>query len=632
MPNFNFLTTNLWPVSEGRLVNGQGVSVFDDLGTEYLDLTCQTLNLAYGHRHPRITAAVEEQLRHIWFSSSRFGSKPFIDLSKLLVSVAPHGLTAVNLKMCDGSDAVETAIKLARLHTRAKKLLCIRGAWHGETSGTLGLCSFESTKEYVTSETDVIFSQEATLESLAQEVARHSDLAAVIVDPAGVSNGLFQTEDCERWLREIRRLCDDKGVALIFDEIQTYGGFLGAHLFAASYFNVIPDLLCLGKALGSGLPLAATLCREEFRALLDYNNGEFTYGGQALSCAAGLAALGQYLDNRPEVEAGLNHWVSSLTRHLQNLEPVEIRRLGFITTITRKNPRFRESWTREIVRRAFEARLVIRPTNHGSSILIKPPIVISATMADTACSKLREIVDDVEGSFYRNHVRQKPLQANDNKAYVDELLSSLGPGFSSKPRNPKDQETLSEQLVRIGIPINRTFSRTDGSLDYWYQKGLSLNSVLPDLKKDTDYALINALLVRQQNALEMAHFHSFVIGDRWPGNTLVNGSEIMLIDFDIQYEGDLQRLCLFEEMFSLFQFLSHIERPDFLTSLSTRFTNGIRRRFDYEEVLDVWSAIKNFYTNSLKPTVNSSLSLDRYARVASVMTECFDTNLASRKT
>jgi acetylornithine/succinyldiaminopimelate/putrescine aminotransferase len=601
-------------------VAGRGVTVTDENGTDFLDLTGQTLTLAFGHLHPRIATSVADQLQHLWFASSRFGSRPTMDLAKLLVSIAPTGLTRVNLKMCDGSDAVETAIKLARLHTRAMRLLCVKGAWHGETSGTLGLCSFESGKEYVVSERDVSFSTEPTLESVLGLIARSTDAAAVIIDPVGVSNGLFLEQNCAERLRDIRELCDKKGIMLIFDEVQTFGGFLGSNLFASDYFKVTPDLLCLGKALGGGLPLAATLCRTELGGLLDYNNAEFTYGGQALACAAGLAALNEYLECNSEVESNLRSWSNSIDTHLGCNVAVEIRRFGFITTITRREKRFRAHWTRELETRALQSKLIVRRTNQGEALLMKPPIIISATESEVACERLAALIEDVEVHFRGSQgVRVKLSQANKNKSYVDDLLRCLGSSFGSRLRTPREQEIISEQLGSIGVPVNKMYSKHDRQGEYWHEPGQSMDIALPEIREAVDYPLVNALLVRQQNALEMAHAHSIVIGDRWPGNSIVvNENKIVLIDFDIQYEGNARVLYLFEEMFSLFHCLAHVGRDEFLEPLASRFLRGIARRFTGDELLMVWHAIARFYSNPSKEQTESSLPPESYYKVLTV--------------
>src|SRR5262249_9706614 len=155
MAEFSYLTSNIWPTSAARLATGHGMLVTDEDGNEFLDLTGQTLNLALGHLNSRVRTRVLKQVDELWFASSRFGSRPAMYLAELLVSIAPTELTTANVKMCDGSDAVETAIKLARLHTRLNRVLCVKGAWHGETSSALGLCSYEARKEYLVTDHEV---------------------------------------------------------------------------------------------------------------------------------------------------------------------------------------------------------------------------------------------------------------------------------------------------------------------------------------------------------------------------------------------------------------------------------------------------------------------------------------------
>lgn len=137
------------------------------------------------------------------------------------------------------------------------------------------------------------------------------ELAAVVLDPAQVSHGLTSGLDAAG-LTDLRAACDRAGTLLVFDEIQTFG-WLGDALFVTDLTDVTPDVICLGKALGAGYPLAAVLCRAEFGGVLGYNDAEFTYGGHAVSCAAALAGLTQLTGWRPRLTKRTRAFTALLT-------------------------------------------------------------------------------------------------------------------------------------------------------------------------------------------------------------------------------------------------------------------------------------------------------------------------------
>jgi 4-aminobutyrate aminotransferase-like enzyme/tRNA A-37 threonylcarbamoyl transferase component Bud32 len=622
MSLYPYLTTNLIPRAPGYLVSGRGALVIDAFGREYIDLSAQTLNLALGHVNVAVHAGVMSQIDKIWFTSSRFSSKPFLELSKKLISLAPKGITAIAMKMCDGSDAVETAIKMARLHRRTHRILCISGAWHGETAQALSLSSYEHSKEYVSGYPDVAFSREPTLASLLALIENNPTAAAVIIDPIGVSNGLFNHGELRKYLPKIRDACDCCGALLVFDEIQTFGGFLGRNLFAAESLGVIPDIICVSKALGAGLPLAAALCTEELRGLLDYNNAEFTNGGQALACAAGLAALDDYIERREVYGSLCEDFGRILGEYFTANSSVELRKHGFLCTIARTQDRFRETWTQRVDERALQAGILVRRTERGRRILVKPPIIIDQFTLRRACAILVEVIDGVEKDLQLGEgIRTKPIQQNKHEFYVGELLRTLGPGFSARTRTALEQENISDKLLLAGVPASRVHASTD-AIDAPFYAGQSADNVLPVWSRAGDYPSLNAFVIRQQNAIEMAHSAGILIGDRWPGNTIIRGDEIILIDFDIAYDGQLGVLTAFEELFSLYQTIAHIDNREFARKIAARFIPAFRGRHP-SNAGRAWQAINTFYGRIGKTTTPTSLSHDTYRKASSVFRKHF---------
>lgn len=162
-------------------------------------------------------------------------------------------------------------------------------------------------------------------------------------------------------LAALRVACDDMGTLLIFDEIQAFGWVVGGW-FTTDVHGVRPDMICLGKALGGGLPLAAVITHTDFSAILGYNDAEFTGGGAPIPCAAALAVL----DTLAGLQPGLGRRVIDFDTALTSLFPAgeyELRRSGLAATVTIRSPRLREAWVREVSSRCAEAGLFVRSTD-----------------------------------------------------------------------------------------------------------------------------------------------------------------------------------------------------------------------------------------------------------------------------
>jgi tRNA A-37 threonylcarbamoyl transferase component Bud32 len=180
-----------------------------------------------------------------------------------------------------------------------------------------------------------------------------------------------------------------------------------------------------------------------------------------------------------------------------------------------------------------------------------------------------------------------------------------------------EQQIITERLAAVGVPVVRVYADDHDTTIHNFVPGVSADHYLASLKSD-DYAAANAFFARQQGALEIAHDNGMIIGDRWPGNTIVNGNSCSLIDFDIRYEGDFGKLAVFEEIFSLFQCLSCLKNRPIAARIAPRFVRGIVRRYG-DDAYSVWQALRDFYDNSDKPENNTSFSHETYADTLVIM-------------
>lgn len=596
------------------IVAAQQASITLADGRTVTDLAGQTLNLPLGQNLPAITEAVVAQARTVQYASSRFGTEPFVELSARLAALAPPGMNAVVLKLTNGSDAVETAVKLSMLHTRRQRIAHLPGAWHGESFLTLGLATTHRAR--LIAADGHVAAETAEIAALTRLVRSRRDLAGVIVDPALVSNGLPAggVEELRRDLAGLRAACDATGTLLIFDEIQTFGGWLGSAQFVTEMTGVRPDLICLGKALGGGFPLAAVVCRSDLGAVLQYNDAEFTFGGHPVSCAAALAALDEVdrlrdsLDARVETMGGLLAAAFPADRF-------EVRRLGLIATVTPVVSRLQEVWTHRLSAACMHAGLFVRPTDHGRRLLLKPPLVLPVDelaaafteigrLARATQSGLRRVrpVHDVarcDPQELRGWLLRQPARPVRTGGELAKRTHAVDPGITVIARDPHQQELLSRRLRAAGVPAAVLYAAAgEGAVDRDYLDGRSLQAVLAD--PATSDALLNGLALRAYEVVVTAHDQGIMIGDRHPDRAIVVGhGELHLIDLELGYDGPSQRIALVEEATCVLDLLAAIPptRP-VRADLARRLLAAVADRHDPAQLLLIWQRLDAFYRTS----------------------------------
>ncbi len=265
---------------------GVGAHVWDVNGKEYIDCMGGYGVAIVGHQNKRVVKAIKEQVDKIITVHSSLYNKTREEFLKTLISLAPKGLTQVHLNN-SGAEAIEAAIKFARKFTGKKGMVAMKGSYHGKTLGALTLTfnpkykkAFEPLVEKVS------FASFGDIESLRSTI--DEDTAFVILEPIQGESGIIVAPD--GFLQEVRKLCDEKGILLIFDEIQAGLGRTG-RLWACDHWNTAPDILCLAKGIAGGVPMGATLVRPDILAAMSKGEHSSTFGGNPLSCAAGIATL-----------------------------------------------------------------------------------------------------------------------------------------------------------------------------------------------------------------------------------------------------------------------------------------------------------------------------------------------------
>jgi len=277
---------NLYQRFPVTIEKGKGSHVWDINDKEYIDCMGGYGVALVGHQNERVVKAIKDQVDKIITVHSSLYNKTREEFLKTLIGLAPKGLSQVHLNN-SGAEAVEAAIKFARKFTGKKGMVAMKGSYHGKSLGALSLTfnpkykkAFEPLVEKVS------FASYGDMESLREVI--DEDTAFVILEPIQGESGIVVAPD--GFLQEVRKLCDDKGILLIFDEIQAGLGRTG-RLWACEHWNTVPDIMCLAKGIAGGVPMGATLVRPDILAAISKGEHSSTFGGNPLSCAAGIAAL-----------------------------------------------------------------------------------------------------------------------------------------------------------------------------------------------------------------------------------------------------------------------------------------------------------------------------------------------------
>jgi len=277
---------NLYQRFPVTIEKGVGAHVWDVDGKEYIDCMGGYGVALVGHKNQRVNDAIKEQIDKIITVHSSLYNKTREEFLTLLISLAPKGLTQVHLNN-SGAEAIEAAMKFARKFTGKKGMVAMKGSYHGKSFGALSLTfNPKYRKAFAPLVEKVSFASYGDMESLRSVI--DDDTAFVILEPIQGESGIIVAP--EGFLQDVRKLCDEKGIVLIFDEIQAGLGRTG-RLWACDHWNTAPDILCLAKGIAGGVPMGATLVRPDILASITKGEHSSTFGGNPISCAAGTAAL-----------------------------------------------------------------------------------------------------------------------------------------------------------------------------------------------------------------------------------------------------------------------------------------------------------------------------------------------------
>ena len=269
------------------LVKGRGMFVWDSRGKRYVDFVGGIAVCSLGHCHPALVKAVSAQAKKLMHVSNLYYIQPQAELAALLTKIVPKPID--KFFFCNsGAEAVEGSFKLAVKHTKRQRIIAMQNSFHGRTAATVGATWKYSYREPFEALIPKIFEFIPFNDLAAAELAVDEQTAAVIVEPIQGEGGVNVPSD--DYLPGLRKLCDEHGVLLICDEVQSGMGRTGKW-FACEHWGVKPDIITMAKALGGGFPIGCFGARSEVAKSFSPGDHASTFGGNPLACAAGKAVV-----------------------------------------------------------------------------------------------------------------------------------------------------------------------------------------------------------------------------------------------------------------------------------------------------------------------------------------------------
>lgn len=355
-------------------------------GKKYVDFISGIAVSSLGHRHPKVVQAVKKQLdRHLHVMVyGEFIQKPQSAYAELLTSQLPVVLDRVYF-VNSGTEANEGALKLAKKHTGRHKLVAFNHGYHGDTHGSLSVTGRDVYRDpYLPLLPDVHFLDFNSFERLE---TIDEDTAAVIMEPIQGEGGIIPAQ--KEWLQAVLKRCDEVGALLIFDEIQT-GFYRTGSLFAFEQYEVVPDILCLAKAMAGGMPMGAFVSSSEIFESFMYNpplNHVTTFGGHPVSCAAAHATLSELLSDD---YGGKARYIEKIVKEELTAGAIlEVRGVGAMLGMELEN---KES-TQKVVEECLEKGIILGWTLHSDTLVrLAPPLIIEEKLLRSTLQTINDTV------------------------------------------------------------------------------------------------------------------------------------------------------------------------------------------------------------------------------------------------
>lgn len=397
---------------------GEGVYLYDFEDNKYLDFVSGIATMNIGHCHPAVVDAICDQAHALIHGACHVGyMEPYVNVLESLKAIAPGDLHhGKGILVNSGSEAVETSIKLARYVTNRSMIIAFTESFHGRTMGALSLTAsnpiyrhrlpsllpgvyhtpypycFRCPLKHKSPETCQLACLNL-VEKALQTVIPPEDLAGIIIEPIAGEGGYIVPPD--GFIDGLRKICDLHGALLIADEVQTGLGRTGK-MFAVEHWDVVPDVICLAKALGGGLPLGAILAKSELMDAWPPAAHGTTFGGNPIACRAGLATLRVIQEENLIAHATqVGNYIQRKFRKAQKKLPIigDVRGKGLMVGVELINAD--GSPAGEIIKEIIKeigARGIILTKCGNSSLRFAPPLIITKKQADEGACIIIEIL------------------------------------------------------------------------------------------------------------------------------------------------------------------------------------------------------------------------------------------------
>jgi 4-aminobutyrate aminotransferase len=410
------LALNWHPAPDLVITHASGCEMFDAHGRRLLDFTAGIGVVNTGHCHPKVVAAIEQQARALLHSQSYIAlHPPILNLAEKLAAVSPGAIDTFFF-VNSGSEAVEAGLRLARSASGRPNIIAFQGGFHGRTAGAMTLTTSNATYRsgalpfisgvyyapFPRPFRHLISEEEATARCLlaVQEMlgtqTRPEHTAAFVIEPVQGEGGIHVAPDA--FLQGLREICTQHGILLVSDEIQAGCGRTGK-MFAIEHAGVEPDVILIGKGIGSGLPLAAMGTSQALMDQVPYGSQGGTYNGNAVACAAAVATL-QVLDEEGLIPAAcgkgdyLLEKLHSLAAQFPEMS-LDVRGRGLMVAleVRHANHSPASSAVEAIHARCRSAGLLLLASGQDSNVIrMTPPLVVTEFEID-------EAVDILAGAF-----------------------------------------------------------------------------------------------------------------------------------------------------------------------------------------------------------------------------------------
>jgi len=398
----------------------EGLWVTDVNGNRWADFACGTAVTNLGHNHPAVVSAAHDQLDRVMHSGCIFRYDSVVEAAERLATITPPGIEKFGFAN-SGAEAVEAAVKLARYHTKRQGVITFRGAFHGRTMGSVSYTTsnakyrdgyhpvlgstfvvpFPHPYRWGVSEQEAVERSLHELRLLFKHVVTPENIGAMLIEPVQGEGGYYPAPAA--FLEELRAICDEHGIMLVFDEVQTGFGRT-AEWFAADHFSVDPDVIAIGKGIANGLPLSAYGASREVIDGWPVGAHGTTFGGNPVSCAAAVAVMDTMGDLLPHARQ-LSKQAFDRFEELAQRHPTigDVRGLGLMIGVELVSDREQrtpdKAAFKHVQKYCFDRELIIIECGpDGNIIRFIPPLITTSEELDWAIDLIDAGLTDWEAT------------------------------------------------------------------------------------------------------------------------------------------------------------------------------------------------------------------------------------------